>query len=161
MQYGLHYFGSCRIRRECGRSTSRGSLGWEFVDAGNLRAPVNRANVDPTLSALFTSINVWIYEWRDVVASCAILTEKDLRQLSEISPLIRIVRLRMPQDTNLSVLADRHSPFNSDELSACKQAGARSRGNLLTINSSQRTNEIVANIVSALVLKRGSPYAQV
>lgn len=80
------------------------SLGWEFVDAENLRPPLNaevrgcstpRANADPTFfeDTLSTAAKSWIYEWRDVVLSCPVLTEGERKQLSRMSSLVKIVCL--------------------------------------------------------------------
>jgi gluconokinase len=147
------------------------ALGWEFVDADHLRAPGSLdvrkcgrslANADPAwrTETLSAAINFWIYEWRDAVVSCPMLTEKDRRQLSEISSLVRIVCLKVPHDTGRSALRDRHAPFMSTEPTPGKHAGLQPRENVLTVNSSQRTEEIIAEMVSALILNRRPPYAE-
>jgi hypothetical protein len=80
------------------------TLGWEFVDAENLRAPGNvdagrgstsRAYADRTwgIEPLSAAINLWIYEWLDVVVSCPALTEGERRQLSRMSSLVKVVCL--------------------------------------------------------------------
>ena len=80
------------------------ALGWEYIDAENLRPSGNLeahrcsaslANADPNLrtGTLSAAINIWIYEWRDVVVSCPVLTEGERRQLSRMSSLVKIVCL--------------------------------------------------------------------
>ncbi len=116
-------------------------LGWEFVDARNLPPSANfearnrnpsPANADPSLriETLLAAISFWIYEWRDVVLSCPTLTEKDRRQLSAMSSLVKI----------LCVEASHATGRTSD-----KEA--------LRTDSSGQVETLIAEIVSALVLR--------
>src|SRR5208282_3860413 len=85
------------------------ALGWEFIDAENLHPPGNPdarrgsaalANTDPTFSiaTLSAAIDLWIYEWRDVVVSCPTLTDTDRKQLYRNTSLIRIICLTTTPD---------------------------------------------------------------
>jgi gluconokinase len=147
------------------------ALGWEFVDAENLHPPDNLnarrcstslANADPTLrlETLSAAINFWTYEWRDVVVSCPMLTERDRRQLCRNTSLVRIVYLKVPHDTGRSTFLDRPAHFMSTELTTSKHAGLEPREKVLTVDLSQRIEEIIAEMVSALILNRRSPYAK-
>src|SRR5271166_543346 len=79
-------------------------LGWEFVDAENLHPAANLdvqnckhsgAGDKPFLrmEALSAAVHSWINHWQDVVVSCPMLTERDRKQLSEMSSLVKIVCL--------------------------------------------------------------------
>lgn len=104
------------------------ALGWEFVDAENLssrRGPASRgcstANAIPTLliDTVSTAIHSWIYEWRDIVLSCPVLTEANLGQLSRMSSLIKIVCLDELQERICTGVSDRScSVANSPSLAA-------------------------------------------
>jgi gluconokinase len=144
------------------------TLGWEFVDAENLhslayldsRRSNALADADPTLriETLSAAINLWIYEWRDVVVSCPMLTETDQRRLCATTSLVRMVHLKTRNDTSRSALLDRPAHLMSAELTAGKHAAIEPREKVLTVDSSQRTEAIVAEMVSALLLYR-KPYA--
>jgi len=145
------------------------ALGWEFVDAKNLRPPhdldvrvrsSSLADPDSTLrmETLSAAISVWIYQWRDVVVSCPLLTEKDRRQLCKGTSLVRIAYLNEPHDHGRSALLDRPALFIRAE--AGKQAGPETPQQVFTVDSSQRIEKIIAEMVSALILNRKSPYAK-
>ncbi len=147
------------------------ALGWEFVDAENLHPPTNLdkrrcstslANADPTLriESLLAAIYSWIYGWRDVVVSCPMLTETDRRQLCRNTSLVRIVYLKVPHDTGRSALLDGPTHSIRTEPTTSKHAGLEPREKVLTVDSSQRIEEIIAEMVSALILNRRSPYAK-
>src|SRR5271166_6367105 len=79
-------------------------LGWEFVDAENLHPAANLdvqnckhsgAGDKPFLrmEALSAAVTSWINHWQDVVVSCPMLMERDRKQLSEMSSLVKIVCL--------------------------------------------------------------------
>jgi len=142
-------------------------LGWKFVDAGNLDLSANLdardrdGRPDPALriQTLSAAVNSWIFEWQDVVVSCPVLTETDRRQLCAMSSLVKIVCLaacRAPGCTSFldgSVrgissehLDEWHVPEPSQEV--------------LTVDSSGQVEEIITEVVSAVVLNRQSQYAE-
>jgi len=134
------------------------TLGWEFVDAENLRPPGNvgagcdstsPANPDPTLriETLSAAINVWIYEWRDVVVSCPVLTEGDRRQLSRMSSLVKLVCLEEFHATGRTLVLDQ-----SVGASAQWPAGWHTERDMLTLDSSRRVEEIIAEMTAVLMM---------
>jgi len=161
--------GTAESDRNTVRRLLADNLGWEFVDAENLHPPADLGarncnpsptNADPSLQTetLSAAINSWIYEWRDVVVSCPMLTEKDRRQLSEKSSLVKIVCLAASRGTGRTPFLDRSVHVVSTE---CPDGWPATREpeekEALTVDSSRQVEEIIAEIVSALVLKRGSP----
>ena len=146
-------------------------LGWEFVDAENLHPPSNLdarncnaslANADPSLriETLAAAINFWIYEWRDVVISCPMLTERDRSRLSEMSSLVKIVCLEASHATGRTPSLDRLVRAVSSEYPDGWPATRESEQEALPADSVGQVDEIIAEIVSALILKRRSPYAK-
>ncbi|MGA8345641.1 MAG: hypothetical protein WB781_27165 [Candidatus Sulfotelmatobacter sp.] len=137
------------------------ALGWEFVDAENLRPPGNLdgrgcstslANADPTLlvGTLSTAINFWIYEWRDVVVSCPMLTEGDRRQLSRMSSLIKIVCLEDFHAPGRTRILDQSVGIVSSQLQARWHAARDSEQDALAIDPSPRVEEIIAEIIATI-----------
>jgi len=127
------------------------SLGWEFVDAANLCPPSyldwprcsgRLTNVDPTslTEALSTAINLWIYEWRDVVVSCPPLPERDRKQLSKITSLVKIVCLEGSHATGRSALP------------AAWRVSHDLDQDVLTVDSSRNVEEIIAEMTAALMV---------
>jgi gluconate kinase len=136
------------------------ALGWEFINAENLRPPANLdhgcsavANPDATLSieTLSTAINRWIYEWRDVVISCPMLTEGDRRQILKISSLIKIVCLKRSRATSPT-----HVLYKSVSLVSRLPAGCQGAQDLgpevMTIDSSRQIEEIIAEMTAVLMM---------
>ena len=139
------------------------ALGWEFVDAENLRPPGNLnarrynaslANADPTsrIETLSAAINFWIYEWRDVVVSCPMLPEKDRRQLSRMSSLVKIVGLEEFHGTGRTRVFDRTAGVVSGQLHAGWHAARNSEQNVITLDSSRRVEEIIAEMTAVLMM---------
>lgn len=130
-------------------------LGWEFVDAKNLSPHTNLdarnysslANGDPAarIGTLSAAINFWIYEWRDVVVAYPMLTENDRRELSEMSSLVKLVCLEASRATGRPSFHNRH-------------ASPEPAQKMLTVDSSRQVEEIISEIVSALILTRKSQY---
>ena len=130
------------------------TLAWEFVDAENLRVPENvdadrggtsRAHADRTWDAktLSAAINLWIYEWRDVVVSCPVLTEGERRQLSGMSSLVKIVFLK-----------EFHAPDRT-RISARSVGVSISRVNdVSTLDLYRPVEEIIADLTAVLTRPR-------
>jgi gluconokinase len=138
-------------------------LGWEFVDAENLRLPANldarkcstsRANDDPTLciETLSGTIIFWIYEWRDVVVSCQMLTENDRRQLSKISSLVKIVCLEAYPATACARVFDRPLCVVNPESPAGWHGALDSGEDVLTVDLSRQVEEIIEEVTTALIM---------
>jgi len=140
-------------------------LGWEFIDTKKLTPPANfdarkpstsLANTTLRIEALSAAINTWIFEWRDVVVSCPMLTENDRRRLSEISSLVKLIRLKPPHVIGRTPSLDQSAHVVSPEYSDERRATRPPERETLTVDSSGQSEEVVAEIVSALVLKRRS-----
>jgi len=139
------------------------ALGWEFVEAENLRSPGNLdgrrcstslANADPALSieTLSAAINLWIYEWRDVVVSCPMLTERDRRQLSKMSSLVKIACLGASHATGRTRVADRPVRVLSSELPAGSHAARDPGQDEITVDASRQVEEIIAEMTAVLMM---------
>jgi len=137
------------------------SLGWEFVDAASLSLPsyLDRPRccdtlTDPTLriESLSAAMCLWIYEWRDVVVSCPPLTERDRRQLSKMSSLVRIVCLEASQATCRTRVVDRSARIRSSPLPAVWHVSHDLPQDVLTVDSSRNVEEIIADMTAALIL---------
>jgi gluconokinase len=144
------------------------TLGWEFIDAENLPPPgsmdargwsaslagADRAVGTETLSA---AIKFWIYQWRDVVVSCPMLTESDRRQLSRMSALVKVVCLEASHVTTRSPDLDRSVSVASHEAPAKRHAVPEPAQDMLTVDSSRQVEDIIAEI-TAVLIRRKSPW---
>ena len=146
------------------------ALGWEFVDAENLHSPGNldarRCSTslvnDPTLpiETLSAAITFWIHEWRDVVVSCPMLTEKDRRQLSKMSSLLKIVCLEASHATGRSPVDDRSVRVVSSEFPAGWHAARQPGQDVLTVDSCRQVEEIIAEITAVLIMRKSPWFAR-
>lgn len=151
---------------ESGRSTVgrllAEALGWEYIDAESLRPSGNPeahrcsslAMADPTLctGTLSAAINVWIYEWRDVVVSCPMLTEAERRQLSRMSSLVQIVCLQNFHATGRSGFLDALVGGVTFPLPAKSHAGSTRERSVFTLDSSREVKDIIAEMTSLLMM---------
>lgn len=147
------------------------ALGWEFVDAENLhpcgnldarRCNISLSNADPTLriETLSTAISFWIYEWRDVVVSCRMLTERDRRQLSRMSALVKIVCLEASHATGRTPVPDQSVRVVTSEFSAEWHVAREPGQDVLTVDSSRQVEEIIAEITEVLIMRKPSWFAR-
>ena len=138
------------------------SLGWEFVDAENLRPPLNaevrgcstpRANADPTFveDTLSTAAKSWIYEWRDVVLSCPVLTEGERKQLSRMSSLVKIVCLEEFHTIDRACVSDRSVGVAISRSSAASHASRDQGQDVFTLNLYRPAEEIIAELTTVLM----------
>ncbi|MFY9912785.1 MAG: hypothetical protein WCF22_14495 [Candidatus Sulfotelmatobacter sp.] len=153
-------------RNTVGRLLSE-ELGWEFLEAQNLHADYNvdarrssssLADADPSLplETLVAAINTWIYEWRDVVLSCPMLTENERSQLSKMSSLVKIVCLEQLPGSSRTRLYERSSEVANSEF--CAESHARcDPKDALTVDSSQQLEEIIAEITALLIMRSSPP----
>ena len=139
------------------------ALGWEYIDAENLRPSGNLeahrgsaslANADPTLptGTLSAAINIWIYEWRDVVVSCPMLTEGERRQMSRMSSLVKIVCLEDFHTTGRTRFLDGSVGVASFPLPAASHAGKTPERRVFTLDSSRQMEDIIAEMTSVLMM---------
>ncbi|MGC2194109.1 MAG: hypothetical protein WA628_05495 [Terriglobales bacterium] len=153
---------------ESGRSTVgrllAENLGWEFVDAEHFHDPRNSdvrrcsallATADPQLriQTLSAAIDFWIYEWRDVVVSCPVLSGKELSQLSTMSRLVKIVCLEASRATDRSRMLDQSVPVMGSESSDGRHAAREPGQHVFAVDSSRLADEIVAEIVTVLTMR--------
>jgi len=151
---------------ESGRSRVGGllaeTLGWEFIDEANLRPPANLAprtsntllaDADTTLriETLSAAINVWIYEWRDVVVSCRMLTEEDQGRLAKISSLVRIVCLEESHAVGRAAAFDRSLGIESCHLPAGSHAASTPERGVRNLDSRQ-VDDIIAEMTRVLMV---------
>ncbi len=145
------------------------ALGWEFVDAESLCLPGNLdagrcctslAKSDPAfrLETLSTAVNFWIYEWRDMVVSCPMLTETERRQLSKVSSLVKIVCLEASDATGRACVFDRSVRVASSEFPAGWHAARDPRPDVLTVDSSRQVEEVIAEVTAGLIMRK-SPWS--
>ncbi len=139
------------------------TLGWEFVDTENLRPPGKLdarrrspalADADPTwfVENLSAAITFWIYEWRDVVVSCPLLTERDRKQLSRMSSLVKIVCLEEFHATGRTRVPDRSVGDANSQLPAGSHAARDPEPDVLTLDSARRVEEIIAEMTAVLMM---------
>jgi len=144
-------------------------LGWDFVNAENLPPPAdldtrnrNRSPTNAVLSlrmeTLSAAISSWIYEWRDVVVSCPILTGKDRRQLYETSSLVKIVCLEASHASGCTPSLDAPVCEVPSEFPEGWGAASGKGKQVITVDSSRPVEETIGEMVSAVVLNRMSPH---
>jgi hypothetical protein len=135
--------------------------GWEFIDAEHLRrhdhpddvrrGSTSPAAADPTSGAetLRAAVHHWVYEWRDIVVSCPALTERERRQLSKVSSLVKIVCLEAPIARNSG--HDLAAGAANPEPPAAWRPSRKPAPDALTVDSSRQVEEIIAEITSVLM----------
>jgi len=146
------------------------ALGWEFVDAENLRPPGNPderkcssalADADPAarVETLSAAINFWIYEWRDVVVSYPKLTERERGQLSKMSSLVRIVCLEASHATGRTRILDGSARVAGSKFSEGWYAARDPAPDVLTVDSSRQVEEIIAEMTAVLIMRKSPRLA--
>ncbi len=140
------------------------TLGWEFVNAENLRPKgdhdANRRGDSPgnagpmwRIDALSAAIDIWIYQWRDVVVSCAMLMEAERKRLCQKSSLVKIVRLESSLATGRAHVVDGSVGVGS-QLHARWYELQDQRRYVLTVDTSRQVEEIVAEMTAVLTSAR-------
>jgi gluconate kinase len=137
------------------------ALGWEFVDAENLRMQgnVNAARGSPSRAcpdrpscteALSAAINRWIYEWRDVVVSCPALTVGERRKLSTISSLVKVVCVEEFHATDHARVSDQSVGIAISPSPAGSYASRNPEKDMSILDLSRPVEEIIAELTSVL-----------
>jgi hypothetical protein len=136
--------------------------GWEFIDAEYLHrrghpedarrdsTPPAAADTSWGVETLRAAVYHWVYEWRDVVVSCSALTERERRQLSKVSSLVKIVCLEAPTARNSG--QDLAGGAANPELPAAWRPSRKPAPDALTVDSSRQVEEIIAEITSVLMM---------
>lgn len=136
------------------------SLGWDFLDiekrcgaVGTSSSIIGTKGGSP-MESLRAVLDSSIYEWRDVVLSCPVLTEKDQKHLRGNRSLVKFVHLKAtdPSDSilrlNPSAEVRDSGPANAEELTAQHDKG------VLILQGSLETVQIVNEVLKGAVLQR-------
>jgi gluconokinase len=138
------------------------TLGWEFVDAENLRAQGNvdaggdgtsRPHADRTwlVEILSAAINLWIYEWRDVAVSCPVLTAAERQQFCKMSTLVKVVCLEAFPAPGQTLVVDQSAGVVEARLQTKWHGSGDSEQEMLTIDASRQVDEIIAEMTAVLM----------
>jgi len=138
------------------------TLAWEFVDVENLRVQGNvdvaqgstsRTHPDRTsrTETLSAAINLWIYEWRDVVVSCPVLTEGERRQLSTMSSLVKVVCLEEFHATGRARASDGSAGIAISQSPSGSHAPRDPDKDGSTSDGSRPMEEIIAELTAVLM----------
>ncbi len=138
------------------------TLAWEFVDAENLRVQGNvdaaRGSTSPAhpdrtarTEALSAAINLWIYEWRDVVVSCPVLTEGERRGLFRMSSLVKIACLEESHVTGRTHASDRSAGIAISQSPSGSHAPRDPDKDVCTLDVSRPVEEIIAELTAVLM----------
>ena len=139
-------------------------LGWEFVNVENLRPAGNldangcgdsRSNAVSMwlIESLSAAIDIWIYEWRDVVVSSPWLVEADRKRLCQKSSLVKIVHLESSLATGRAHVLDQSAGVEF-QLQAKWYGTQSQRRDVFTVNTSRQVEEIVAEMTAVLTSSR-------
>jgi gluconate kinase len=137
------------------------SLGWEFVDGDDLRskpqsaergAPRADSARAAQIEALCAALQFWNYHWRDVVVTCSMMREQDQQQLSNKYASVKFVHLQaLESPDQTAALAP---PVDHVDSGVLTRRVTEHNKTVLTVNSSQRAEQIVAELISVLILNR-------
>lgn len=139
-------------------------VGWEFVNAENLRPTgnldVNRSEDSRAdagamwlIEALSAAIDIWIYDWRDVVVSCPWLKDADRIRLCQKSSLVKIVCLEASLATGHAHGLAQSGGVES-QLQARWYGSLDQRRDVPTVDTSRQVEEIVAEMTVVLTSAR-------
>src|ERR1035441_8308335 len=99
-------------------------------------------------------------EWRDVVVSCRMLTERDRRQLSKMSALVKIVCLEAAHATGRTPVPDQSVRIVTSEFSAEWHVAREPGQDVLTVDSSRKVKEIMEKKTEVLIRRTPSCFAR-
>ena len=130
-------------------------LGWEFADVESLhcdassRSSLTDADCTPHMKALYAAIDSLNYEWRDIIVSCSILNENN-QSLHYHHPLVKFVHLKesLPDE---SLPLDRKADITNSRMT--RHTAPEPHDRVLTVDSSQRVEQILTTVLSELILK--------
>ena len=141
------------------------TLDWEFADA--LTVPGITAYLDGSriwrdettraaqMQALHAAVQYWSYIWQDIVVSSWVLTEQERKLISRNKEAVDFV-LMNSAECSVPPAASGQIPAAIDSISI-RTAVPQHSNKLLLVDPSRRTQEIVADVISALVLNRRLP----
>jgi gluconokinase len=144
------------------------TLAWDFVDGDSLcstkqtqvtesGAPPAEATSAALMEALSAALRYWNYHWRDVVVSCPILTEQDQRRVSGNHRSVKFVCLNAPESRDLTAALDQPVDHIRSEVLMGQGSAIAHNDKILTVNASQGADQIVAELISVLILNRWPP----
>jgi len=140
--------------RDCFGRLLANYLGWEFEAVVSLPCDsVARSSLpDVDRTALCAAINSLNYGWRDVILSSPISIDKD-QGLQFRHPLVKFVYLTATGKTDDPLRLDRHSEITNPGLPIKRDTMRRPDDRVLTIDSSQQSEQILTTVLSELILK--------
>ena len=133
-------------------------LGWEFADVDSLhcnavsRSPLTDADCTPRMRALFSAIDSLNYEWRDVIVSSSILDEND-QSPHYHHPLVKFVHLKTTGTAQDSLPSDQAGGVANSGIAMKGYGAPEPYDSVLTVDSSQRVEQILTTVLSELILK--------
>lgn len=140
------------------------NLGWEFADADTLagsrtakiteRTVLRESATSAPVQALCGALQYWSYKWQDVVVSCPLLTEQERKLLSTRRAAVKFLCLNA---------SERNAAGSPQPPTATSRAASPepAKSNVLTVEASRGTSQIVADVISMLILNRRPPHARV
>ncbi|MGH9550337.1 MAG: gluconokinase [Terriglobales bacterium] len=136
-------------------------LGWEFVDADSFHSPANvekirlgipldDADRAPWLRSLREAMERWFAEGKNVVLACSAL-KQSYRDALHIAGQTRFVYLKGSYELIYQRLRQRHGHFASEAILASQFAALEEPGDAVTVSIDRSENDIVEEIMHALV----------
>jgi gluconokinase len=131
-------------------------LGWQFADADDFHPAANVEKIRrgialndddrrPWLDRLGAAIADWIAEKRNVVLACSALKRSYRREL-HVGPEVRFVYLKGSAELIAERLHSRHGHFADEKILAGQFADLEEPEEAMTLDISQRPEEIVSKI---------------
>jgi len=136
------------------------TLDWGFVDALRLcstglshgdegRATQHDSTSAGQIQALRAAVKYWIYEWQDIVVASWILTEQERKLISNNIPAVSFVLM---SSAECSIQPATVLPSTITLANSARAVIPQHCNKLLLVDPSCRTEEIVDNVISTLVL---------
>jgi gluconate kinase len=143
---------------DVGKSLAQ-SLGWDFVEVGNLlAAPLveNGTQYDSQMEMLSAAIRSSTYDWRDVVVSCSVLTGSDQERLRVKGSWVEFVHLKTTNIVTQSRPAEQPTAVVSFVAQKEENMTPWPKGAVFSVEFSNRIDEVCSSIVSGAILHRRS-----
>ena len=131
------------------------SLDWEFAEIDSMHsADITTAVVKPSdrerqMQTVSDAINSAVYAWRDLVISSPVLTHEEERHLHSKSGRVNFLLLKGAEKEPNQAVDTKSSPSPIEEGSL-----HRCDDEVICVDRSQRTDHILAAILSKVILKR-------
>jgi len=138
------------------------SLGWEFLDFDKdcgdegTSGSMHDAKGSSTVELLRTALDTSIYEWRDAVLSCPILTERDQKHLRENRSLVKFVHVKAGDATDSTLGLNPSAEAGTSGTAKGMDLTPTSDTGVLVLALAMGTEQIVNAVLTKVVLQR--PY---